>query len=146
MKSNSNFNITKATVDPISQEITSLEINGEKFTSGEGPSEDYEVWYVGNIKIDGSDNRVGAINANPYGPYPAITHFLLAFDPQNTGDMKWKKYEAYNAEVKQGYSGHGLIISFDLNESKTSSASLYANNPSGTMSKCYIKSSDIIDA
>ena len=146
MKSNSNFNITKATVDPISQEITSLEINGEKFTSGESPSEDYEVWYVGNIEIDGSENQVGAINANPYDANPAITHYLLAFDPENTGDMKWKKYEAYNTEVEEGPSGHGLYVKFYLNASKTSSAFIYTNSPDGTMSKCYIKSSDITNA
>lgn len=34
MKSNSNFNITKVTVDPVSQEITNLEINGKPFESG----------------------------------------------------------------------------------------------------------------
>lgn len=32
--SNSNFNITKVTVDPTSQEITNLEINGKAFESG----------------------------------------------------------------------------------------------------------------
>ena len=45
MNSNSNFNITKVTVDPISQEITNLEINGNTFESGEGPSEEYETMY-----------------------------------------------------------------------------------------------------
>lgn len=146
MKSNSNFNITKATVDPISQEITSLEINGKKFTSGESPSEDYEVWYVGNIEIDDYDNQVGAINANPYDANPAITHYLLAYNPENTGDMKWKKYEAYNAKVEKGPSDHGLYVRFDLNASKTSSAYLATNSSDGKMSKCYIKSSDITNA
>ena len=45
MNSNSNFNITKVTVDPISQEITNLEINGNTFESGKGPSEEYETMY-----------------------------------------------------------------------------------------------------
>lgn len=34
MNSNSNFNITKVTVDPVSQEITNLEVNGKAFESG----------------------------------------------------------------------------------------------------------------
>lgn len=46
MKSNSNFNITKTVVDPVSQEITDVWINGEKFSSEEpGPSEEYETIY-----------------------------------------------------------------------------------------------------
>lgn len=145
MKSNSNFNITKVTVDPVSQEVTNLEINGEKFSNGESPSEDYEVWYVGNIVID-SENQVGAINANPYDANPAITHYLLAYNPENTGDMKWKKYEAYDTTVEAVGSGHGLYIRFDLDVGKTSYGYLYTNSSDGTMSKCYIKSSDITNA
>lgn len=38
--SNSNFNITKVTVDPTSQEITNLEINGKAFESG-GSGDEY---------------------------------------------------------------------------------------------------------
>lgn len=34
--SNSNFNITKVTVDPVSQEITNLEINGKAVETGGG--------------------------------------------------------------------------------------------------------------
>lgn len=34
--SNSNFNITKVTVDPVSQEISSLEINGKPIETGGG--------------------------------------------------------------------------------------------------------------
>lgn len=34
MNSNSNFNITKVTVDPVSQEITNLEINGKAVETG----------------------------------------------------------------------------------------------------------------
>lgn len=46
MKSNSNFNITKAVVDPVSQELTKVFINGEEFSSGQpGPSEEYETMY-----------------------------------------------------------------------------------------------------
>ena len=45
MNSNTNFNITKVTVDPVSQDITELEVNGEKFSSGESPSEMYETMY-----------------------------------------------------------------------------------------------------
>lgn len=34
--SNSNFNITKVKVDPVSQEITELEINGKSVETGGG--------------------------------------------------------------------------------------------------------------
>ena len=34
--SNSNFNITKVTVDPVSQEITNLEVNGKEINTGGG--------------------------------------------------------------------------------------------------------------
>ena len=36
--SNSNFNITKVTVDPVSQEISSLEINGKPIETGSEPN------------------------------------------------------------------------------------------------------------
>lgn len=36
--SNSNFNITKVTVDPVSQEISSLEINGKPVETGGEPN------------------------------------------------------------------------------------------------------------
>ena len=71
MNSNSNFNITKVTVDPISQEITNLEINCNTFESGEGPSEEYETMYsaimlkllnsdpldLGNLAVDWDDGQ-----------------------------------------------------------------------------------------
>lgn len=142
--SNSNFNITKVTVDPISQEITNLEINGKAFESG-GSSEDYEVWYVGNAELD-SEKRVAAVNANPYDANPAITHYLVAYDPENTGDMKWKKYEAYGAMVSENTSGSGLYVSFALDAERETYGYLYTNSEDGTMSKTYIKKDDIIDS
>lgn len=145
MKSNSNFNITKTVVNPVSQEITDIWINGEKFSGGEEPSEDYEVWYVGNAELD-YESRVVAINGNPYDSEPHITHYLLAFDPENTGDMKWKKYEAYDATVGENTSGGGLYVSFALDIGKTTFGYLYTNGEDGTMSKAYIKKEDIIDA
>lgn len=36
MNSNSNYNITKVTVDPVSQEITNLEVNGKEINTGGG--------------------------------------------------------------------------------------------------------------
>lgn len=143
--SNSNFNITKVTVDPVSQEITELEVNGEKFSGGEGPSEDYEVWYVGNAVI-GSEYRVAAVNANPYDANPTINHYLVAYDPENTGNMKWKKYEAYNVMVGENTSGGGLYVGFALDTERETYGYLYTNGEDGTMSKCYIKKEDIIDA
>lgn len=143
--SNSNFNITKVTVDPTSQEITNIEINGKAFESGEGPSEDYEVWYVGNAELD-SEKRVAAVNANPYDEHPNITHYLVAYDPENTGDMKWKKYEAYNATVNEDTSGDGLYVSFVLDTEEETYGYLYTNGEDGTMSKAYIKKDDIIDS
>lgn len=145
MNSNSNFNITKVTVDPISQQITNLEINGKSFESGEGPSGDYEVWYVGNAELN-SEKRVAAVNANPYDANPAITHYLVAYDPENTGNMKWKKYEAYGAMVSENISGGGLYVSFALDAKKETYGYLYTNGEDGTMSKAYIKKEDIIDS
>jgi len=143
--SNSNFNITKVTVDPTSQEITGLEINGKAFESGEGPSEDYEVWYVGNAEL-GHENRVAAVNANPYDANPAITHYLVAYDPENTGNMKWKKYEAYDVMVSENTSGGGLYVSFALDAERETYGYIYTNGEDGTMSKAYIKKEDIIDS
>lgn len=42
--SNSNFNITKVVVDPTSQEITNLEINGKAFESGSEPNLETRVY------------------------------------------------------------------------------------------------------
>ena len=143
--SNSNFNITKVTVDPTSQEITNLEINGKAFESGEEPSGDYEVWYVGNAELN-SEKRVAAVNANPYDEHPNITHYLVAFDPENTGDMKWKKYEAYYVMVSENTSGGGLYVGFALDAEQKTYGYLYTNGEDGTMSKAYIKKEDIIDS
>lgn len=49
MKSNSNTNITNFTVDPITQQITSLEVNGET---------------VGSADLD--DNKTATINVSTY--------------------------------------------------------------------------------
>ena len=143
--SNSNFNITRVTVDPVSQEISSLEINGKAFESGEEPSGDYEVWYVGNAELN-SEKRVAAVNANPYDEHPNITHYLVAFDPENTGDMKWKKYEAYYVMVSENTSGGGLYVGFALDAEQKTYGYLYTNGEDGTMSKAYIKKEDIIDS
>lgn len=48
MGSNSNFNITKVVVDPTSQEITSLEINGKPIETGSEPNlQEKDLGFVG---------------------------------------------------------------------------------------------------
>lgn len=146
MKSNSNFNITKVTVDPTSQELTSVYINGEEFSSGQpGPSEEYETWYVSSSFL-GAGTTPLAINGNPYDANPDITHYVIPFNPNDEGDeMNWKKYEAYDAEVYDDTCG-GKSVVFYLDIGKTESITIYTNEQVGKMAKIYIKSSDITDA
>lgn len=144
MKSNSNFNITKSVVDPVSQEITDVWINGEKFSSEEpGPSEEYETWYVG---LAGGEYFPIAVNGNPYDEHPNITHYALPYNPNDKGDeMNWKKYEAYDVEVDTADCG-GMQINFYLDIGKTQYVTIFSNQQEGAMAKIYIKSSDITDA
>lgn len=51
MNSNSNFNITKTVVDPTSQQLTKVFINGQEYSPENIPSEykAYYVTYVSNV-------------------------------------------------------------------------------------------------
>lgn len=55
MKSNSNFNITKVVVDPTSQELTKVFINGQEYSPENIPSE-YKAYYVTYVSNDSSSN------------------------------------------------------------------------------------------
>lgn len=137
--SNSNFAITKVTVDPTSQEITGLEVNGKAFESG-GSSDEYETWYVGDAAEEYSPI---AINGNPYDEHPNITHYAIPYNPDDKGDeMNWIKDVAYDVEVSTADCG-GLYIVFYKDEEKTESVRMFTNQQEGVMAKIYIKSSDI---
>lgn len=55
MKSNSNFNITKTVVDPTSQQLTKVFINGEEYSPENIPSE-YKAYYVTYVTNDNGSN------------------------------------------------------------------------------------------
>ena len=81
--SNSNFNITKVTVDPTSQEITNLEINGKAFESGGGGSRLEEVIFdartpleVGNIFGD----KATEVEIHPSEGYDGIEKVTIQPD------------------------------------------------------------------
>lgn len=144
MNSNSNFNITKVTVDPTSQEITGLEVNGKAFESG-GSSDEYETWYAGAAYLYGRSIPL-AINGNPYDANPNITHYVIPYNPDDEGDeMNWEKFEAYDVEVYEDSCG-GMGVAFYADEEKTNHIVMYTNEQEGAMSKIYIKSSDITNA
>lgn len=89
--SNSNFNITKVKVDPVSQEITNLEINGKAFENGSGKVE--EVKTVESLDIsDWFD--------------PGTFRAPIYIDPSEGYDSI-KKVEI---EDVTGYPGEGLEI------------------------------------
>ena len=69
--SNSNFNITKVTVDPTSQEITNLEINGKAFESGSEPNLE---------EVTDTINENGTFLIEPSEGYDGISSLDLTVD------------------------------------------------------------------
>ena len=67
--SNSNFNITKVTVDPISQEITNLEINGKAVETGGEVEENH----TDTIDVINSDDLVVIEPSDGYDAMEKVT-------------------------------------------------------------------------
>jgi len=69
--SNSNFNITKVTVDPVSQEITNLEINGKPIETGGDNLQTivYDSQYPLNVSalFPTGDEEPGEVEIEPDG-------------------------------------------------------------------------------
>lgn len=79
--SNSNFNITKVVVDPTSQEITNLEINGKAFESG-GEAK-LQVGYLENIGAGDS----GILE--PDGEYDGFSRVEYDVKPDNLETIEY---------------------------------------------------------
>lgn len=104
--SNSNFNITKVTVDPVSQEISSLEINGKPIETG-GGSELETVIFDARTPLNVSSvfgPKLGPVEIHPSEGYDGIEKVTIQpdgltgyplFDPTKLGF-------AYEAEQPEG--------------------------------------------
>ena len=72
--SNSNYNITKVTVDPVSQEITNLEVNGKEVSTGGGEVQEKVIstLNVSSLFPDG-DGKPDSVIIEPDEGYDAMS-------------------------------------------------------------------------
>lgn len=77
--SNSNFNITKVTVDPTSQEITGLEVNGKAFESGGGSElEDASFDEYNPLNVEGIfGDKPGPVEIYPSEGYDGLERVVI---------------------------------------------------------------------
>lgn len=77
--SNSNFNITKVVVDPTSQEITNLEINGKAFESGSEPNLEKRFYDADNqLNVESLFwQRPGSVIIQPSAGYDGLERITI---------------------------------------------------------------------
>ena len=95
--SNSNFNITKVKVDPVSQEITELEINGKAVETGGGSNLQEIVFDEANpLHVETIfGERTSPVEIYPSEGYDGIEKVTI------------------NSDGLKGYPGEGLEIVYD---------------------------------
>lgn len=131
--SNSNFNITKVVVDPTSQEITNLEINGKAFESGSGEVEEVKTvesldisdWFVPEtfrapIYINPSEgyDSIKKVEIEDVTGYPTIPDHLFV--------KKFIECDSEGEVVTGGHEYNGSIT--DTEYSEVEASVIYIND------------------
>lgn len=101
--SNSNFNITKVVVDPTSQEITNLEVNGKVFETGGNVEEHHNVSHLDVSSLFGPEGtEAEPVYINPRTGYDSMAQVVInsitgypSFDPTKLSFV-------YEAEQPEG--------------------------------------------
>lgn len=124
--SNSNFNITKVTVDPVSQEITNLEINGKAVETG-GEAELQEKVYDVDNKLNVSSlfgPKPTPVQVRPSSDYDGIS--LLTINPNGFTGYPGEGLEIKNnKQLSVGWLSAERIITIPEGEAWTGTITLF---------------------